>query len=176
MTKKHRHSCDLRGVGTQDAVVQEAEQRRSTRAQGAYEAQVQSRILVETILKELQELKNLQQKETAAIKQRLNKIEEAMGQIPACLQKLKQRISDLEDRSLAWDNELDRVQKKLYESQNKIEAMENYARRSNLYLVGVLEGAEKQGNHQDMLQFMDALIKSHSLENPPANLTIIRVH
>ncbi|KAJ1151066.1 hypothetical protein NDU88_003853 [Pleurodeles waltl] len=119
----------------------------------AEQAQTQSQFLLETILHELQELGGTQIKETVAINQRLDKIEEAMGQIPAQLKEMKQRVSDLEDRSLGWDKGLNNMQKMLQESQNKIEDMENYARRLNLCFVEVPEGAENRGT--TMLQFME---------------------
>ncbi|KAJ1208950.1 hypothetical protein NDU88_004329 [Pleurodeles waltl] len=73
--------------------------------------------LLKTILKELHKLKDMQRKEMAAIIQRLDKIEDAMGQISPRLQDLKQRVLDLEDRSLVWDTELGKIQKQFSESQ-----------------------------------------------------------
>ncbi|KAJ1087659.1 hypothetical protein NDU88_000826 [Pleurodeles waltl] len=82
--------------------------------------QAQPHTLLETILKELRELKDMQRKETAAINERLDKIEEAMGQILSRLQDLEQRVSDLEDCFLVWNTELGKIQK-LSNSQNKME-------------------------------------------------------
>ncbi|KAJ1124002.1 hypothetical protein NDU88_002466 [Pleurodeles waltl] len=61
--------------------------------------QVQPHALLETILKELHKLKDMQQKEMIANNQRLDKIEEAMGQLPLCLQ-------DLEQQSIGFGRQL----------------------------------------------------------------------
>ncbi|KAJ1130447.1 hypothetical protein NDU88_008800 [Pleurodeles waltl] len=114
--------------------------------------------------------------ETAVINQRVDKTEEEIGQIPLHFQEHEQRVSDLEDHSLVWDIELGKLQKKLSESQNKMEDIENYVRRLNLHFVGVPKEAENQGNPQDMLQFMDDLIKTHILAISPADLTIMWAH
>ncbi|KAJ1165510.1 hypothetical protein NDU88_005937 [Pleurodeles waltl] len=126
----------------------------------ADQAQAKSCTLLEIILQELRELKVLQRKETAAINQRLDTIEAVIGQTPAHLQELQQIIWDPEDPSLVWDSKLGRLQKKLSDSQNEIDDMEYYTRRSNLCFVGVQKRSEKQGNHQDMLQFINALVKT----------------
>ncbi|KAJ1198032.1 hypothetical protein NDU88_001876 [Pleurodeles waltl] len=107
----------------------------------ADQAQTQSQFLLETILHELQELRDIQSNETTVNNQSLDKTEKTMGQTPVRLKDLEQRVSDLEDGFLGWDKELNSVQKTQRELQKKTELMENHVSRSNISFVGVPERA-----------------------------------
>ncbi|KAJ1215520.1 hypothetical protein NDU88_003128 [Pleurodeles waltl] len=100
-----------------------------------------------------------------------------MQKIPEQIKEVDQRVSDLKDRSLAWDKDIDSIKKKLLTSKNKIDEMENYARRLNLHFLGIPEEAENVGRGRNSpLQFMEALNKTHILESTPVDLTIMRAH
>ncbi|KAJ1193031.1 hypothetical protein NDU88_002337 [Pleurodeles waltl] len=124
------------------------------------------KVLFETTLVEIHELRQQQVWETEKLQERLTKIEQQIGEVPKRLQEAEQRISDLEDKLGSFDKVMMAEQKKIWYLENKVKEKENHVRRSNLRFTGIPEGTESQGLSQNMIPLI-ALIRNHVLVDSP---------
>ncbi|KAJ1156055.1 hypothetical protein NDU88_008780 [Pleurodeles waltl] len=86
------------------------------------------RVLFETILSEICELRQPQAQKIEELQQRLTKIEQNFGQVPRRLKEAEQRIPDLEDKVGSFNKDILAEQKKVRCLEYKVEEMENHAR------------------------------------------------
>lgn len=112
--------------------------------------------LFETILGEIRDCKTSQAQELSLLHQRLDNIETMVQQIPERFKELDKRVSDIEDRSAVYDSDIISLQKKLYASQNKIDEMENYARRSNQRFTEIAEDNERLDGQSNPVAYMES--------------------
>lgn len=114
------------------------------------------------------------------ISERLDKIEETIKdvneQIRGCGQRMDEvehRVSDIEDRGSRNDRLLAYMMKKQYRLEAHCEDIENRARRSNIRIYGVKEGAEGKDN---MCDFTAKLLKTALRLPEDDDLGIERAH
>lgn len=109
----------------------------------------------------------------AALENKILDIKQEVSSNTARIDETERRISDTEDAMEKTADALDLAIKRIAYLESKTEDLENRARRKNLRLFGIREGAEGQ---QSLFDFISGMLPKWLKVNPEKSFILERVH